>query len=111
MQGVYEMNQGQKKSFKNALITYAVIIIVGLLPLIVTLLTAGIATLFGINLNEGSPPNIQLFGMALQFIGDILYAGGNMFWLTIITAPIAAIAFVAYTIYLVYKAIKFRQLQ
>ena len=75
---------------------YLLLLLIAFGPLICTLCAALVAILFGINLNEGSPPHIWL-------IGDVLYAMGNMFWLSFVTAPLAAVIAFFYTIKLIYS--------
>lgn len=92
------MQPRRKSLLKKAALIYPLIIIGACSPIITAVVTGWIASLFGIQLNEGSPPQIE--GVAGQVIAEVLYLFTVVGWLFLLTAPAGVIAIIGYTIFL-----------
>jgi hypothetical protein len=68
------------------LIARGVSVVFALMPVIVTLIAAAIATSNGCGLDEGSPHPCIVHG---GDIGDTLYSMGLMLWFGMLTVPVA----------------------
>jgi hypothetical protein len=93
------MNAQRKVLLKKAAWGYPLIIVGAFLPIIVAVGTGWIASLFGVQLNEGSPP--QIGGFAGPVISELLYVLTVFGWLFMLTMPAGAVAFISFTTWLV----------
>jgi hypothetical protein len=93
------MNPANKTLLKKAAWAYPAIVFGAIAPVLLAMSAGWIASLFGAELNEGSPPNIG--GIAGPLISQALYFLGVCGWLILFTVPIGVCLFISYTIYVV----------
>jgi hypothetical protein len=92
------MNSANKTLLKKAAWVYPAIVFGAVAPVLLAMSAGWIASFFGVELNEGSPPSIG--GVAGSLISQVLYFLGVCGWLILFTLPLGVCLFISYTIYL-----------
>ena len=77
------------------LVGYSIIAVIGLFPVFSVLLTAAVARACGCRVDEGNPHPCKCCGVE---IGGLLYTGGVLGWLFLLTGPVAVVLAVIWTI-------------
>jgi hypothetical protein len=90
-----------KKRFSGPLIACGASILIGLFPVLVSLLAGMIASANGCTLNEGSKHACLVLGVD---IGDALYAMGLAVWFSVATLPVGVAGLAVSLIWLVTRA-------
>jgi hypothetical protein len=76
-------------------IVYGILVSWTIFPVVCVLVVIAISTIFGCQVNEGSPMPCLVFGVE---IGKTLYTLGVMGWLGIVTLPTGGLALIVYTL-------------
>ena len=76
---------------------FPLIALFGFSPVLLAMFAGFITSLFGEQLNEGSPPDVPV-------IGGSLYSMGVMGWFSLITIPLAGLGLIIYLIIFLLKA-------
>ncbi len=75
---------------------FPLIALFGISPVLLAMFAGFITSLFGEQLNEGSPPDVPV-------IGGLLYSMGVMGWFSLITVPLAGLGLLIYLIIFLMK--------
>jgi Na+/H+ antiporter NhaD/arsenite permease-like protein len=89
---------------KRVFLAYLCIVLLGIAPLLVTIISASVAHALGCQVDEGSNHPCAIFGFDW---GSAFYVLAVFGWFTIITLPLSALALIGLTIFLLVK--KFRK--
>lgn len=90
-----------KNRYTGPLIACVISMLIGVFPVIVSLLAGMIASASGCTLNEGSRHTCVVLGID---IGDALYAMGLALWFSVATMPIGVAGLIVSLIWLVTRA-------
>jgi len=90
---------------KRNVLSYIGIALFAIAPLMVTIISALTAHVFGCQVDEGSSHPCMIFGFDW---GSALYVLAVFGWFTIVTLPLGALALIGLTIYLAVKRFRSR---